>query len=97
MINKRIFEIPIKLQKQYMLIELIEKYLAIECTGGSLHVLLDDGNFGESTAKFCKEYAIKHKDYWGEIIATLLMEFTEEEQIKIVDRPHEIFEEIENL
>lgn len=82
----------IKLQKAFMLVTLIREYYEYNSTGGSLHIITDDGNYGKGFAQHCRDYAIENEDYWGELIATLLMEFDEEEQEQIVERPWEIIE-----
>ncbi len=84
----------IKLQKAYMLVCLIEKYYETDGAGGCVHVITDDGNYGKIEAQSCLDYAIKQKDYWGEHIARLLLEFNEEEQKQIVERNWEIIEQI---
>jgi len=47
-------------------------------TGGSLHVVLDDGNTGHGSVHFCQIYAEDHDDTFGVFLARLLREFTEE-------------------
>lgn len=82
--------VDIKLQKAYMLVHLLDIYYAHEPTGGCVHVITDDGNYGVDFAKNCLEYAINEGDYWGECIARLLCEFSEVEQEQIIERPWEI-------
>lgn len=84
--------LDIKFQKAFMLVVLIKEYYEFNSTGGSLHILTDDGNYGKGFAQYCRDYAIENKDYWGELIATLLIEFDEEEQEQIVERPWEIIQ-----
>jgi hypothetical protein len=87
---------PINLQKAYMLVCLIEKYYETDGAGGCCHILLDDGNYGHRNAKFCLDYSIEHKDFWGETISRLLLEFTEEEQAQICERPYEIIDQLKD-
>lgn len=84
----------IKLQKAWMLVCLIEKYYETDCAGGCVHIITDDHNYGKGYAQHCLEYAIEQKDYWGEHIARLLLEFNEEEQEQIIERPWEIYEQM---
>lgn len=77
-----------------MLICLIEKYYETDGAGGCVHVITDDGNYGKHFAQSCLDYAIKQKDYWGEHIARLFLEFDVNEQEQIVERPWEITEQI---
>jgi len=85
---------PIKLQKAWMLCCLIQKYYETDGTGGCVHIITDDGNYGKSNAEFCLNYAKEKGDYWGEIIAGLLSEFTAEEQEQIIERSWEIYEQV---
>ena len=84
----------IKFQKAYLLIHVIEKYLERYPTGGNLHIVLDDGNFGADSVKFCLEYAKQHNDYWGQVIALHFLDFSEDEIQQIVDRPWEIMSQL---
>ena len=77
-----------------MLLALINKYGEMGLDTGSMHIILEDGNFGLDSAKRCKNVAIEQNDFWGETIATLLMEFTADEQKQIVDRPWEITDQL---
>lgn len=81
----------IKTQKAYMLVCLIEKYYETDAAGGCCHVILDNHNYGTDILKHCIEFSIEEKDFWGETISRLLMEFTEEEQEQIIERKHEIY------
>ena len=87
-------EKEIKLQKAWMLVCLIEKYYKTDGAGGCVHIITDDGNYGKGCAQHCLDYAIEQKDYWGEHIARLLLEFNEEEQEQIVERSWEIYEQM---
>lgn len=85
---------PIKWQKAYMLVELIDKYYEHYCTGGSLHIVLDDGNYGKGYVASCLQDAEERNDYWGKTIGLLLLNFDEEEQEQIIERPFEIYEKL---
>ena len=87
-------ENEIKLQKAWMLVCLIEKYYETDGTGGCVHIITDDGNYGKGYAQHCLDYSIEKKDYWGEHIARLLLEFNEDEQEQIVERSWEIYEQM---
>lgn len=84
----------IKLQKAWMLVCLIEEYYKTDAAGGCVHIITDDGNYGKGYAQHCLDYAIEQKDYWGEQIARLLLEFNEEEQEQIIERSWEIYEQM---
>lgn len=49
-------------------------------TGGSLHVVLDDGNLSDGDLNFCIKWAEDKNDYLGIAIARLLMELSEEDR-----------------
>lgn len=87
---KNISEYPEKMQKAWMLIHLIAAYYQTDGAGGACHVVIDDGNYGDDSVQSCLNYAKTIGDFWGETIAKLLLEFTEEERIQINERPHEI-------
>jgi hypothetical protein len=87
-------EKEIKLQKAWMLVCLIEKYYETDGAGGCVHIITDDGNYGKGYAQSCLDYAIEQKDYWGEHIARLFLEFNEDEQEQIVERSWEIYEQM---
>lgn len=82
-------ETPIKIQKAWMLVCLIERYYETDGAGGCVHIITDDHNYGDDNG-FCINYAKEKGDYWGEVIATLLAEFSAEEQEQIVERSWEI-------
>ena len=42
-------------------------------TGGSLHIVLDDGNVEDHHVQFCVQYAIDHGDRPGEVLGRVLM------------------------
>jgi len=48
--------------------------------GGSLHVVLDDGNVETEHVRFCEEYAREREDWDGVILAQMLLTLTVEER-----------------
>lgn len=48
-------------------------------TGGSLHVVLDDGNLEHATIFWCQNECKKNKDSFGVFLADVLLTFTEDE------------------
>ena len=54
--------------------------------GGSLHVVLDDGNIEHSNIRWCKEECEKDNDALGMLIADILLEFTEKELEEMYDK-----------
>lgn len=82
--------IDIKIQKALILTVLIAKYLESEPSGGSCHIILEDGNYDKKSINFCYNRSIDNNDYFGETISELLMIFDESEIEQIVERPWEI-------
>lgn len=52
-------------------------------TWGSLHVVLDDGNYDDSTVEFCIGYAQEVKDDVGEYLARTLLILSKTQRRKI--------------
>jgi hypothetical protein len=89
-INRMMHEIKLKDQKRLMLLSLIEDYYITDGAGGTCHIILEDGNYKDSHINMCLKYSKEQNDFWGETIATLLTNFTEEEREEIVERGFEI-------
>ena len=53
--------------------------------GGSLHIVLDDGNIEKVNIHWCYEHAKKQNDSFGVFLSLLLMEFTEDELEKMYE------------
>lgn len=83
----------IQLQKAYMLFELINIYYEFYGAGGSLHIVLDDGNYEDHHIKVCIEEAKKNNDYWGEVIGTMMLGLSEGEKEQICERGYEIYQQ----
>lgn len=62
-----------KLRDLEMLDSVIEAYYERNVTGGSLHIVLDDGNWRRDHIEFCLEWARNHDDPVGEAISKLLL------------------------
>lgn len=56
-----------------MLDSVIDAYCQRNSTGGSLHIVLDDGNWNRMSIEFCLEYARDRDDPIGEAISKLLL------------------------
>lgn len=91
----RFIEQPLNIQKAYMAAKLIDIYFSEEGGGGTLHIVLSDGNIRRSDVEFCLPYAIERKDFWGETIARLLLELNDEELEQVLDRSYEIEQLVE--
>ncbi len=92
------------------LLALIRDYYDDHATGGQLHVLLDDGNVGDNTINWCREYLTDPDDACrggqsphraAKLILELLAELTVEERQLLYDRgyghvPDDVFLAIES-
>lgn len=56
--------------------------------GGSLHIVLDDGNLETSNVQFCLEWARKEHDEDGEALALMLLEMTRTQRGRVYHRLH---------
>ncbi len=50
---------------------------------GSLHIVLDDGNYESNHVKFCVEYAKMTGDVEGESLANILLEMSSTQRLKL--------------
>jgi hypothetical protein len=64
-------------------VALAREYYKTNPTGGSLHIVLDDGNVKDKNVEFCWLYAIKEGDKEGEQLAQLLMHMSETQRMKV--------------
>ena len=51
--------------------------------GGSLHIVLDDGNIETHFVEFCKEYALENNDQDGVELAELLLHMSYTQRRKL--------------
>lgn len=58
-------------------------YYTTNPCGGSLHIVLDDGNLTNSSIDWCAGYAYGQKDYQGNQIAKLLRLMTRGQRRKV--------------
>lgn len=65
------------------LIESCRAYYVNHPGGGSLHIVLDDGNIQKEHVKWCLERAQAHGDEEGERLAKLLLEASETQRQKL--------------
>ena len=54
--------------------------------GGSLHIVLDDGNVEDHSVQFCREYAGKEGDALGAAMADLLMRLSPAMRYRVYER-----------
>ena len=64
-------------------IELVKEYYIDNCTGGSLHIVLDDGNLSNSSIDWCAGYACGKDDDEGNDIANLMGWMTMKQRRKV--------------
>jgi len=70
---------------------LIRHYYESNCSGGSLHIVLDDGNTGIDHVIFCLGYAKENNDKEGERLSSTLMAMSETEREEIYARYEEYY------
>jgi len=51
--------------------------------GGSLHIVLGDGNVDDSSVGFCKQYAAERNDLDGVELANVLLQMSKTQRLKI--------------
>lgn len=51
--------------------------------GGSLHIVVDDGNCDDSSVRFCIEYAEEHGDTEGAAIAREMLRMSKTQRAKV--------------
>lgn len=66
--------------------DLIDAYYAMpgNGAGGSLHVVLDDGNYEREHVEFCRQYAAERNDLAGVQLADMLLSLTEDERYELL-------------
>ena len=72
----------LKLAKEYYLIE-------GNSIGGSLHIVLDDGNIEDDNIKFCINYAKQNDDIKGVELAELILQCSYTQRKKLYRKLHE--------
>lgn len=65
---------------------LVEAYYVDHPTGGSLHIVLDDGNLADRHVEFCRDFARERGDARGVRIATALLRMTRTQRRRIYRR-----------
>lgn len=74
--------------REWYLVELICLYYNFNPTGGSLHIVLDDGNADRASVEFCKKWAEDHKDHAGYYIACLILDWFEVFEPLMLEQPY---------
>lgn len=59
------------------------EYYVFNPTGGSLHIVLDNGNYERNHVEFCRQYAVDHNDEDGVKLADALLTLTDTEREKM--------------
>ncbi len=65
--------------------EMVRHYYQTECTGGTMHIVLDDGNLDDSDLYFCWGYANGVSDNEGADLATLMLAMTLKQREYVYD------------
>jgi hypothetical protein len=61
----------------------VRAYYNDHAAGGSLHIVLDDGNLEDGNIQFCIEWAEEHGDAAGAALGRLLLEMTRTQRAKV--------------
>jgi hypothetical protein len=56
------------------------------CTGGSLHIVLDDGNVEDGHVRHCLDYATAKGDTDGVLLAETLLRMSKTQRLKLARR-----------
>lgn len=65
----------IEFKIHYILLkDILEAYCTVHVTGGSLHVVLDEGDWKRESIEHCLIYAAKVSDHIGVAICNMLLE-----------------------
>ena len=68
--------------KDETFVELFTLYLETHPAGGSLHIVLDDGNNSDKDIEFCIRWAMERGDIAGEFIGKRLLDVAYEDREK---------------
>lgn len=61
-------------------------------SGGSLHIVLEDGNIESNHVAWCMEYAAENNDPYGVVLADFILQLSLTQREKLVERvAHEIW------
>jgi len=63
--------------------KLCKDYYQDHPSGGSLHIVLDDGNLKKSSIQFCEGYACGREDKQGSQIASLMLWMTYKQRQRV--------------
>lgn len=66
----------------------IEMYYRMEGheMGGSLHIVLEDQNVANHNVEWCREYALRSKDYFGAALANILLRMSTSQRWRLSHR-----------
>lgn len=67
-------------------IDLCRQYYKAHSTGGSLHIVLDDGNYESSFVAYCAVWAMEADDLPGVVLALRLLEMNDDQRRELTDR-----------
>lgn len=59
------------------------EYLRNNGAWGSLHIMLDDGNDGDSVMEFCQQHALDRGDILGYALATLMRHMSHSQRRRV--------------
>ncbi len=65
---------------------LVQAYYKFNGVGGSLHIVLDDGNLEDDSVEFCLRYARDNHDIAGQNLAKVLLRMSRKQRQKLYDQ-----------
>jgi hypothetical protein len=66
---------------------MFDTYTKANPGGGSLHIVLEDGNCGRDHVEFCRTLAIAEKDWLGAVLADVLLQLRDEDLADLESTP----------
>ena len=78
-------------EQMCLCIDLCKLYYSFHPAGGSLHIVLDDGNISYDDLEFCAAFANTEKDYFGYALSKELQKLTIIQIEEIYSRCHELY------
>jgi hypothetical protein len=86
-VSKNTGELLFDLANYEMIDLMFETYHSRNPSWGALHVALDEGNVTRDCIGWCRDYAVSQKDYFGAMLADMLLELPDAYLERIHDEP----------
>lgn len=66
----------------------VKEYYMAHASGGSLHIVLDDGNVDDDDVEFCVDWADRESDHPGVLLANVLLLMSKTQRRKLHKADH---------